>query len=33
MAAENCSQLISKTFEQIVYFFTSVAGYHRGEKY
>jgi hypothetical protein len=27
MAAENCSQPISETFEQIVYFSTSAAGY------
>jgi hypothetical protein len=27
MAAENWSQPISKTFEQIVYFSTSVTGY------
>jgi hypothetical protein len=27
MAAENWSQPISKTFEQIVYFSTSVGGY------
>jgi hypothetical protein len=32
MAAENWSQLISKTFEQIVYFSTSVAGYQTNKK-
>jgi hypothetical protein len=32
MAAENWSQLISKTFEQIAYFSTSVAGYHTNKK-
>jgi len=33
LAAENWSQLISKTFEQIVYFSTSVAGYQANKKY
>jgi hypothetical protein len=32
MAVENWSQLISKTFEQIVYFSTSVAGYQTNKK-
>jgi hypothetical protein len=32
MAAENWSQLISKTFEQIVYFSTSVASYQTNKK-
>ena len=32
MAAENWSQPISKTFEQTVYFSTSVAGYKTNKK-
>jgi hypothetical protein len=32
MAAENWSQLISKTFEQIVYFSTSVVGFQTNKK-
>ncbi len=32
MATENCSQPISKTFEQIVYFFASVASYQTNLK-
>jgi len=32
MAAENCSLLISKTFEQIVYFSTNVASYQTNKK-
>ncbi len=32
MAAENWSQPISKTFEQIVYFSTSVTGYQTNKK-
>jgi hypothetical protein len=33
MAAENWSQRISKTFEQIVYFSNSVAGYQKHKKF
>jgi hypothetical protein len=32
MAAENWSQLISTTIEQIVYYSTSVAGYQTNKK-
>jgi hypothetical protein len=32
IAAENCSHLISKTFEQIVYFSTIVAGFQTNKK-
>jgi hypothetical protein len=32
MAAENWSELISKTFERIVYFSTSVAGFQTNKK-
>jgi hypothetical protein len=32
IAVENCSLPISKTYEQIVYFSTSVAGYQKNKK-